>query len=110
MTNGAAGATVAAAAMANAIKAMGAIVVVEPQVFLDILQRTEKPLVVHSPAGFMTKYKYLTSYKGLTFFTKSKEPRFLFKSVFYKKLSLIFMPFVNVPYFPTVRTYISETI
>jgi hypothetical protein len=70
MTNGAA---VAAAAIANAIKAMGPIVVVEPQVFLDILQRTEKPLVVHSPAGLMTKYKYLTSYKGLVFFTKSKD-------------------------------------
>jgi len=73
MANGAAGATVAAAAIANAIKAMGAIVVVEPEVFLDILQRAEKPLVVQSPAGLMTKYKYLTSYKGLTFFTKSKE-------------------------------------
>jgi hypothetical protein len=73
MANGAAGAVAAAAATANAIKAMGAIVVVEPQVFLDILQRSEKPLVVHSPAGFMTKYKYLTSYKGLAFFTKSKE-------------------------------------
>lgn len=73
MTNGAAGAAVAAAAIANAIKAMGPIVIVEPQVFLDILQRTEKPLVVHSPAGLMTKYKYLTSYKGLIFFTKSKD-------------------------------------
>ena len=73
MTNGAAGAVAAAAADTNAIKAMGAIVVVEPQVFLDILQRSEKPLVVHSPVGFMTKYKYLTSYKGLAFFTRSKE-------------------------------------
>jgi hypothetical protein len=67
------GAVVAAAAATNAIKAMGAVVVVEPEVFLDILQRAEKPLVVYSPAGFMTKYKYLTSYKGLVFFTKSKE-------------------------------------
>ena len=57
----------------NASKAMGSIVTVEPAEFLDILGKTEKPLVVHSPSGFMTQYKYLTSYKGLTFFTKSKE-------------------------------------
>jgi hypothetical protein len=73
MTNGAAGAAVAVAAIANAIKAMGPIVVVEPQVFLDILQRAEEPLVVHAPAGLVSKYKYLTSYKGLIFFTKSKD-------------------------------------
>jgi len=92
MTNGAAGATVAAAAMANAIKAMGAIVVVVPQVFLDILQRSEKPIVVHSPAGFMTKYKYLTSYKGLTFFTKSKEPLLIAASVETIKAKKIELP------------------
>ena len=69
MTNGAA----VAAAMAEALKAVGAIIVIEPHDFLDILKKTEKPLVVHSPSGFMTQYKYLTSYKGLTFFTKSKE-------------------------------------
>ncbi len=81
MANGAAGAVVVVAAATNAIKAMGAVVVVDPQVFLDILQRAEKPLVVHSPAGFVTKYKYLTSYKGLVFFTKSKEALLLPASV-----------------------------
>jgi hypothetical protein len=76
MTNGVAGvagAGGAAAAIAEALKAMGPIVCVEPPDFLAILGKAEKPLVVHSPSGFMTKYKYLTSYKGLTFFTKSKE-------------------------------------
>lgn len=73
MIYGAAGAAGAAAVMANALKAMGPIVCVEPQEFLAILERIEKPLVVHSPSGFLTKYKYLTSYKGLTFFTKSKD-------------------------------------
>jgi len=71
--NGAAAAAGAAAAIANALKAMGAIVCVEPREFLAILERTENPLVVHSPSGFLTKYKYLTSYKGLIFFTKSKD-------------------------------------
>ena len=75
MTNGIAGVSVAAgaAAVANALKAIGAIVCVEPQEFLGILERIEKPLVVHSPSGLLTKCKYLTNYKGLTFFTKSKD-------------------------------------
>ena len=77
MTNGAA----AGAAIANALKASGAIVSVEPQQFLTILERTEKPLVVHSPSGLLTKYKYLTSYKGLIFFTKSKDPLLIPASV-----------------------------
>ena len=74
MTNGAAGAAGAAAVIAEALKAMGPIICVEPQDFLAILEKAEKPLVVQSPSGLMTKYKYLTSYKGLTFFTKSKDP------------------------------------
>ena len=75
MTNFAvSGAVGAAAAIAEALKAMGPIVCVEPQDFLVILEKAEKPLVIQSPSGLMTKYKYLTSYKGLTFFTKSKDP------------------------------------
>lgn len=81
MTNGAMGAAGAAAAMAEALKAMGSIVCVEPQDFLSLLKKTEQPLVVFSPAGFLTKYKYLTSYKGLTFFTKSKDPLLIPASV-----------------------------
>lgn len=71
MTNGAAG-FVAVQAM-NANKAMGSIITVEPEQFLDILGKTEKPLVVHSPSGILTKNKYITSYKGLVFFTKTKD-------------------------------------
>ena len=74
MANGAAGAAGVAAAIAEALKVMGPIVCVEPQDFLAILKKAENPLVVQSPSGFMTKYKYLTSYKGLTFFAKSKDP------------------------------------
>jgi hypothetical protein len=68
----AAGAAAAAAAIAQAIKASGAIVNVEPEDFLRILQRTQTPLVIHAIGGFFsTNYQYLTSYKGLAFFTKS---------------------------------------
>ena len=65
----------------NASKAMGSIVTVEPAEFLDILKKTEKPLLVHSPSGFMTKNKYITSYKGLVFFTKTKDELLIGASV-----------------------------
>jgi hypothetical protein len=76
MSAGASGvAAGAAAAMAQAIKASGAIVRVEPVDFLRILGRQQEPLVVHATAGFLsTSYLYLSSYKGLTFFTKSSAP------------------------------------
>ena len=71
MTNGAA--AFGAMQAMNATKAMGGIVTVEAAEFLDILGKIEKPLLVHSPSGFMTKNKYITSYKGLVFFTKTKD-------------------------------------
>jgi len=65
----------AAAAIAQAIKASGVIVRVEPSDFLSILQRQQSPLVVHATGGvFSTNYQYLMSYKGLAFFTKSPAP------------------------------------
>jgi hypothetical protein len=72
MTNGAAA---AAAAIANAIKASGVLVRVENRDFISIIQRTQKPLVVISRKSFFSPgYKYLSSYKGLAFYTKSSEP------------------------------------
>lgn len=68
---GSAGAT-AAAAIAQAIRASGAIVKVEPNDFLTILGRHDEPLVVCAETGvFGTSYRYLTSYKGLAFYTQS---------------------------------------
>jgi hypothetical protein len=76
MSGGAAGgAAAAAAAVVQAIKASGAIVRVEPLEFLRLLQRQQGPLVVQATGGFFsTNYQYLTSYKGLAFFTKSPSP------------------------------------
>ena len=71
------GATVAAvaAAIAEATKASGVIVRVNPSDFLAILERQTEPLVVHATGGFLsTSYQYLTSYKGLAFFTESSDP------------------------------------
>ena len=71
---GAAAGGAAAAAIANAIKASGAIVRVEPSDLSNILRRQEAPLVIHSTEGiFGTSHRYLCSYKGLAFFAKSPE-------------------------------------
>jgi hypothetical protein len=72
------GAAAAAAAVAQAIKASGAIVSVEPDVFIKLVSRVEKPLVVTAPGGvFKKNYQYLTAYKGLIFFTKAPSPLML---------------------------------
>ncbi len=74
MSAGGAGAA-AAAAIVKAIKASGVIVCVEPDDFVGILKRQPGALVVHATGGFFsTNYKYLTSYKGLAFFTKVPAP------------------------------------
>ena len=70
-----AGAGGAENAVADAIKASGAIVSVEPGDFEAILERTEAPLVVIAQGGvFKTKYHYLTAYKGLIFYTRTPMP------------------------------------
>lgn len=73
---GAAGGAAAAAAAIAAIKASGAIVRVEPGAFQQLLERQPEPLVVHAESAFGS-HRYLTSYKGLCFFTKSRSEVFL---------------------------------
>jgi hypothetical protein len=69
---GAAGAAAAAAAVAQAIRASGAIVKMEPKEFQKILAKSDRPAVVMAYNGWPTKrYHYLISYKGLFFYTKS---------------------------------------
>lgn len=64
----------AAAAIANAVKASGAIVKVEPEDFLKILERCESPLVVTAEGGFLSSaHQYLSGYRGLVFYCKSSE-------------------------------------
>ncbi len=67
------GAAAQAAATARAIKASGAIVRVGPEDFVSLVSKATSPLVVMAQGGWRTKnYQYLTSYKGLIFFTKSE--------------------------------------
>jgi hypothetical protein len=61
------------AAMVSAVRAMGAIVKLKPEEFRKILHNTENPAVVTAVTRFLgVSYKYLVSYKGLIFYTKSK--------------------------------------
>lgn len=71
----AAGGAAAAAAIAQAIKASGTIVRVEPHAFSSMLRKQDAPLVVHAMGGFFSrKHRYLASYKGLAFYTQSEAP------------------------------------
>ncbi len=81
MSAAATGATSAAtinAAIVNAIKASGVLINVEFTEFYKILERNSQGLVVYTVGGVFSKnHQYLTSYKGLTFYTKSPEPLML---------------------------------
>ncbi|HEX2165358.1 MAG TPA: hypothetical protein VHM02_15550 [Thermoanaerobaculia bacterium] len=69
-------AAAAAAAIAQAIKASGTLVRVEPEELRRILDRQEAPLVVvASKSGFFgEKHQYLTGYRGLAFYARSPRP------------------------------------
>ncbi len=69
----AASAAAASAAIANAVKACGTIVHVQPDEFLKILSFQKNPLIIRARGGLLSKtYKYLTSYKGLAFFCRNR--------------------------------------
>ncbi len=68
-------AAVNAAAIAQAISAAGVLVRMEPHEFVKLLERKAEPLIVQSTGGFFRKHhRYLMSYRGLAFFTKSPTP------------------------------------
>ena len=60
--------------MVQASRANGLLVRVEPEEFSKVLFQMKEPLVVVVEGGiFTTHYHYLTSYKGLPFYTKSEQ-------------------------------------
>ena len=80
MAYGAGGSAAAAhyAAIANAIKASGAIVELTPEDFINLISRLERPVVVTATGGVFSKnYRYLTGYKGLILYTKNSSPLML---------------------------------
>ena len=74
MSNGAAGGAAGAyAAIANAIKASGAIVKLKEEDFTKVLSRAENSIIITSRGGFMKKdFDYLTAYKGFVFYVRTK--------------------------------------
>jgi hypothetical protein len=69
------GAAGAAAAIAQAIKASGTLVRVDPDHFLRLLNKLEEALVITARGGlFQPRWQYLMPYKGLAFYTGSSEP------------------------------------
>jgi len=84
---------VVADAIAQAIKASGAIVQVSPRDFLTLLGKSERPLVVAARGRFLApKYQYLTSYKGLAFYARSDEAIRLPENVELIEARSIWMP------------------
>jgi len=81
----------AAAAIAQAIKASGTIVQVEPEVFTRLLAGNAQGLVVHAPAAF-SRHKYLMGYKGLACWTRSREPLFVPSAVQVVEAKKIWVP------------------
>ena len=73
MGGGGAAAAAAAAAMINAIKASGAIVKVAPEDFQKLLEQNVQGLVVHSVGKILGRHKYIMGFKGLAFYTSSRE-------------------------------------
>lgn len=68
-------AAAAHAAMIQAVKASGTLIRVEAEEFQKLVNKSDSPLVITAPGGFFTKHiKYLTSYKGLSFYTQSSKP------------------------------------
>lgn len=72
--SGATAGAIAHAMIANAIKACGTIIRVDPKEFHRIIEKQNNPLIVRAKGGiFSTHYKYLTSYKGMAFYCKTEE-------------------------------------
>ena len=64
----------AAAAIAQAIKASGVLIKVDQDAFQTIISKSENPLIVMAEGGVFSKnFQYITSYKGLAFYTKTDE-------------------------------------
>ena len=69
------GVVLAFAANSNAIKACGSIVEVDSRNFSKIVDTNPDSLYVSTLGGvFTTHYKYLTNYRGLNFYCKTKKP------------------------------------
>jgi len=66
---------IAAQAIANAVKASGPIVRVDPKTFVHLAEQAKVEVVVIAQGGlFKAHWKHLCPYRGLFLFTKSDAP------------------------------------
>ncbi|MGI9078173.1 MAG: hypothetical protein ACR2G6_12730 [Gemmatimonadaceae bacterium] len=80
-------------AVINANKASGVIVRVSAADFMAVLKRAESPVVVVARGGMLKKhFRYLTSYKGLAFYTTSPAAIVLPRSVEAVQAEKIWIP------------------
>jgi hypothetical protein len=71
---GTSAAVIAAQMIANAVKASGTVVRIQPAEFLKILKKIESPLIVYAEGGLIsTNHQYLVSYKGFAFYTRAND-------------------------------------
>lgn len=58
----------------RAIASTGSIVKITPEVMLGLISRMNEPLIIecHKKRFYGGEYSYLTSYKGLCFYTEAK--------------------------------------
>lgn len=60
------------AAMANAVKAIGSIIKLDTEEFQRVLSLVDNPLIVTAEGRVFSRwYKYIFSFRGLTFYCKS---------------------------------------
>lgn len=91
---GATAAIAAHAALVQAVKASGVLVRLETDDFLKIIGKARGALVVASVSKVLRKqeYHYLTSYKGLAFYTKSSQEIILPGDIELVQAKQIWMP------------------
>jgi hypothetical protein len=60
----------------QAIRASGAVVQVEPRVFLQLLAKCQSTLIITACKNsyFSKKFQYETTYQGFVFYTESAQP------------------------------------
>jgi ApbE superfamily uncharacterized protein (UPF0280 family) len=87
-------AAAAAAAIANAIKASGSLVQIEPRDFQDLVERIPDALVLYKEAGgvFDRNHQYATSHRGFIFFARTREPLLLPARVHLLPVMKMWMP------------------
>lgn len=83
----------AAAAAVQAAKASGIVVRVQPADFTRLLHKQREALVVHTRGRFFSRaHRYLMSYKGLVFWTKTPEPLHLPSGTELVEVESLWMP------------------